>query len=142
MAPVDDLQLAVRADLRTHVAYVVRGLGPARQHVQHGQRRSRSRERRKVLGRFRDELVEEMALERDEPVFGPQKLGFSALQLAGNVALGVGNGLLALVVLRHVALPSPRDLDEIAEDLVVADLEARDTGALALARLEGRDPSF
>src|SRR5690606_25972454 len=51
----------------------------------------------------------------------------------------VGQRLLALVVGRDAVQIGARHFQVVTEDLVVADLERRDAGALALARLERRD---
>ena len=64
------------------------------------------------------------------------------LQLRRDVALGVLQRLLAHVVGGDFLLVRVRDLDVIAEDLVVADLERGDFRALDLARLEARDPAL
>src|SRR5437899_5936164 len=47
---------------------------------------------------------------------------------------------LALVVVRRLRALCGRDFEVVAEDFVVADPRAADTGALAFAQLEGRDP--
>ena len=62
------------------------------------------------------------------------------LQLRRDVALGVLERLLALVVGRDLGGVGVRDLDVVAEDLVEADLEAGDAGAGDLLGLEAGDP--
>ncbi len=64
------------------------------------------------------------------------------LQVRRDIAFAVGGGLLAHVVVRHVAEIGLRDLDVVAEDGVVADFERVDAGAFALACLEVRDPGL
>ncbi len=61
------------------------------------------------------------------------------LQLRSGEALGVGQGLLAFVVCRDQGQVGTRDLDGISEDIVKANLEGMDAGALALPLLDGGD---
>ncbi len=78
-------------------------------------------------------------LQRHPALVGTQDLGFVVGQLGGHEALGIGHGLFAGVVRGHVGQVGARDLDVVAEDAVVLDLERGDPGALALARLDGHD---
>src|SRR3989454_11487772 len=64
---------------------------------------------------------------------------FRSLQLRRHVALGAGEGLAPLVIGRYSRLVGVRDLEVIAEHPVEPDLERRDTGALALPRLQRGD---
>ena len=57
------------------------------------------------------------------------------LELLGDVPLAVGQGLLADVVRGHLVVEGVADLDVVAEDLVVAHLQAADAGALLLPGL-------
>ena len=62
------------------------------------------------------------------------------LELLGDVALAVDERLLADVGVGHLVVIGLGDLDVIAEDLVVADLERLDAGPLLLAGLQlGQD---
>ena len=89
-----------------------------------------------------------LAAQHDEQVvfalvdllLGRQHLFFVFLQFRRDVALGVLEGLLAQVVGRHLAGVGVGDLDVIAEDLVVADLQAGDAGAGDFLGLEAGDP--
>src|SRR5439155_1761540 len=76
---------------------------------------------------------------RRNALLRPQHLRLVLLQLRRHVALGAGEGLAPLVIGRDPRLVGVRDLDVVAEHLVEADLERRDTGALALPRLQRRD---
>ena len=76
-------------------------------------------------------------------LLGREDLLLVLLQLRRDVALGVLDRLLADVVGGDLALAlrlGVRDLDVVAEDLVEADLEARDAGAADLLGLELGDP--
>ena len=117
--------------------------------VAHGDRGQRGRWRRsprplarcaRMAGaRARDraeELVVEAQLDGDRLLFRADDLLFELLEIGRDVALGVGERLLADVVRRHLGEVRFRDLDVVAEDGVEADLERGDAGALALARLD------
>ena len=64
---------------------------------------------------------------------------FVFLELGGSVALGVDEGLLALVVGGREMQIGLGNLDVVAENLVETDLERTDGGALALALFHGGD---
>ncbi len=72
-------------------------------------------------------------------LFGRQHFAFVFLQFAGSEPLRVHEGLFAFVVGGRQVQVGFRNLNVIAKNLVVADLERCDSGALALALLHGRD---
>ena len=142
MAPVVELDHAAVVDLRPAVAVPVRHLGERRQRVGggHARRRAPAAARRRPATRVA-QRGEELQLQRDPPLVGAEDLRLELGELGGDEALGVGEGLLAPVVGRDGGEVRARDLDVVAEDAVVADLERGDAGALALARLDGGDPA-
>jgi hypothetical protein len=71
-----------------------------------------------------------------------QDLGFVVGQLVGDKALAVDGGLLADVVGRYLGQVGAGDLDKVAKDLVVTDLQRRDSGSLALAFFDAQDVIF
>ena len=73
--------------------------------------------------------VEDLHLALDDALVRAEDLLFVLLQRRGDEALAAGDGLLAVVVGRHVAEIRLRDLDVIAEHAVVADLQVADPGA-------------
>ena len=80
------------------------------------------------------------ALLQDEHLLlGAENLLLVLFQFARNVTLGVGEGLLAYPRLGDLVLVGVADLDIVAENVVVADLERRDAGGLALALLDARE---
>jgi hypothetical protein len=83
-----------------------------------------------------------MLLERPQALLGAQHLRLVGLERSGHVPLGADERLLPLVVGRHEVFVRLRDLDVVAEDLVVADLERWDARPLALRRLELREPAL
>ncbi len=84
-------------------------------------------------------LGEQLLFKREDLVFGVEHFALVILQLRRGEALGVGQGLLALVIGRREVLVGARDFDVVAEDVVEAHLERLDAGACALARLDLRD---
>ena len=76
------------------------------------------------LGRhlFAD-LLKQGVFQIADAVFGPQHLFFVVFQLFGDEALGIGQGLAADVIGRYGCQVAFGDLDGVAEDPVVADLE-------------------
>ncbi len=73
-------------------------------------------------------------------VLRAQDFLFVLLQFGRDVALGVLERLLALVIARDLGGVRVRDLDVVAENPVEADLEGVDAGALDFVRLKAGDP--
>ncbi len=83
--------------------------------------------------------AEQLRLAHGHPLLGAQHLRLVVLELGRDVALGAGQRLAPLVVGGHLRGVGVGDLEVVAEDLVEADLERRDPGALALALLQRGD---
>ncbi|MEZ4366926.1 MAG: hypothetical protein R2939_11635 [Kofleriaceae bacterium] len=81
----------------------------------------------------------QLALAGGQGVLGGQHPALELGQLRGDEALAGGHRLLAHEVRRHPRELALADLDVVAEDPVVADLEAGDARGLPLARLDGED---
>ena len=88
------------------------------------------------------EVGEELVFEFLGAFLGAEDLVLVFLELGGDVAFGVLDGLLADVVGRDLGALGVGDLDVVAEDLVEADLEAGDAGAPDLFGLEAGDPGL
>ena len=67
---------------------------------------------------------------------GTEDLAFQLLEFLGDVALAAGERLLADVGLRHQIFVAVADLDKVAKDVVVADLQFGDAGLLPQAGLQ------
>ncbi len=80
---------------------------------------------------------EQLVFERVVALARGQDLLLQVLELLRDVALAVDERLLADVGLGHLILEGVGDLDVVAEDLVVADLQRADAGALLFLRLDG-----
>ncbi len=94
------------------------------------------------LGRhlFADTL-EQGVFQVADSLLGSQHLFLVILQLIGDEAFGVGQGLAADVVGRHGPQVTLGDLDGITEDPVVADLEGGNAGARPFLGLQaGNEP--
>ena len=93
-----------------------------------------------VSGALLTQRHEQLLLARLQLVLGAEHLGFACFEVGRDVTLGVRQRLTALIVRWHLVAVRVRDLEVEAEHLVVANLEARDTRAHALADLQVRDP--
>ena len=78
-------------------------------------------------------------LERQNLLLGVEHLALVVLQLRRGEALGVDQRLLAFVIGGREVQIGVGDFDVVAEDVIEADLERLDAGALPLARFDLRD---
>ena len=79
------------------------------------------------------------ALDLDGALLRGEDFGFVVLELGRGEALGIDEGLLALVVGGDGGEIGFGDLDVVAEDGVEANFEGADAGAAALALFDGGD---
>ena len=93
-------------------------------------------------GHLLAELGEELILQGGGPVGGGEDGVLQFLQLLGDVALAVHQGLLADVVRRDLLPEGVGDLDVVAEDLVVPDFQGADAGLLLLPLLQLREEAL
>ena len=87
-------------------------------------------------------VPEEFFLPGDGAFFGVEDFLFFDLEFLGVVALCVGEGLFADVVVRDEGDVGFADFDEVAEGAVVLDAEVFDAGALLLFGLEVGEPGL
>ena len=132
-----DLVAVVHVRLRVVVDR--RRLGQRGQRVERGQRARRVLDARRLRGDLGAQPLEQLDLPLEDPLVGAEHLLLVLLQRRRDVALAAGDRLLALVVGRHGVQVRLRDLDVVAEDPVVADLERGDAGPRALLLLHLRD---
>ena len=76
------------------------------------------------------QLVKQAALQRDEPLVRAKDLAFQLLQLLRDVTLAGGEGLFTDVSLRHKVFVGVAHLDEVAEHMVITDLQLGDASLL------------
>ena len=131
-------------NLRPHVTALDRQLRQACRDVEHGQRLGRVLD---LGGRRRHgggELVERFELDPERAIGGARDLGLELAEFGGGEAhlprkrLAMNEGRVERR--RHHSLAVLRgDLDEIAEHVVVADLERAHGGQIGVARLQRRN---
>ena len=137
VAPLADVECAREVDLGADVVVFHRRLRQRAQRVEpgHGVRR-----RLHACDLARDELahlIEERILQLRDALARGQERILEILELVRKIALARDQCLLADIVLRQLGnARAVRNVDVIAEDLVVADLELFGAGSLALALLE------
>ena len=124
----------------TAVAMLGRQFGQGGQDIQNGQGPGHLLETGDLLSQAFPQVQEEFRLPFDPDLFRPQDPGFVILEVRGDEALGVHQGLLADVVGGHQVQVGLGDLQVIAEDLVVAHFQAVDAGAAALLGFQAGDP--
>ena len=82
-----------------------------------------------------DEVVEETRLQRENLILSPQNLLLVLLQFLRDIALRLGQRLLAHPFRRHLFLIRIAHLQIVAKHVVIAYLQRRDTRLLSLALL-------
>ena len=140
MPAADEPEHRLIDDPRLNPAVAARGLGQSGGRVERGEAARVRLDPRGVVGDGAAEILEEPGLQRANLLLGAEHRGLEVRELGGDVALGVDEGLLAVVVGGHAGGVGLRHLEVVAEHLVVADLERVDSGARALPRLELGDP--
>ncbi len=86
--------------------------------------------------------MEQIVFDLDNAVLGPQNLLFIFLEGRGNVAFGVGQGLLSLVVLGHPGDVTFGHFDVVTKDLVEPHLKGRNPCALPFLQFQAGDPAL
>ena len=117
-------------------AYPVQCLGAfcqGGQHIQFGHGSGAALQGVQVGGHFFQQLLIQTLFQGQRLAGGRQGLVLEFLQLRGNKALGILQGLAALVIHRRIIGLSPGQLDVIAVDLVVLHPQGGEAGALTLA---------
>ena len=90
-----------------------------------------------LSGNGKTQLREQFKFQCRDPVGGGENVALQVLQLLGDIALTVYEGLLADIGVRHLIFKGIGHLDVVAENLVVADFQGADAGFLLLLRLHG-----
>ena len=137
MAAVVDLDHAGIVHHRAAVAVFDRDDGKRRERVK---LRDRGGGLLDALGARADLVAqggEDLVFERVVTLPRGQDLLLQVLELLRDVALAVDERLLADVGVGHLILEGIGDLDVVAEDLVVADLQRADAGAFLFLRFNG-----
>ncbi len=90
---------------------------------------------RNELAQRLHQLCIELCFQHQYLVLRAENLLFVLLQFLGNVAFGIGKGLLAYPLCRHFVFMRVAHLDVVAKDIIVAYLQAGNFRQLALALL-------
>ena len=106
------------------------------EHVQRGDAGGAVLQRAQVLLQAADQVLVQCLFARQGAFARGQHLVLELLQLGGDEALRALQGLATHIVVGRIGGARLADLDVIAVHPVVADLEAVDAGALALAGLQ------
>ena len=139
MAAAGDVHFAGVAKLRARIAVLGRHLGERGGDIQLRDRGRRGANALRLLRRLLPDFGEDALLDFEDLLFGGQNLALVFLQLRRGEALRVDQGLLAFVIGGGEVEIGLRDLDVVAEDIVEADFERADAGAVAFAGFDLRD---
>ena len=140
MAPTFYVNHEVVGQDRTDVAVRLGHLGQRGGSVEFGDGVGRSEQARRGGRDLAQKLPVELALQLQDALLCVEDQRLVFLQLRRDVALGVDQRLFADVVGRDERRVRLRDLDVVAENLVVADLQRFDARALPFDRLQVGDP--
>ena len=135
VAALPDVEHRAVVNDGTHVAVLLGCLGKAQQAVQVCQQVGVDLYLRNELLHGQHQLIKQPRLQRQYLVLGTQNLFLVFLQLLRDVALGLCQGLLAHPLLRHLVLVGVAHFEVVAEDVVVAYLQALYARLLCLALL-------
>ena len=133
MAAAFDVQPCVVDQCRPGPVEFARAFGEAAQHVEFAQRTRGALQWFEVAVEFVENAFVQQLLARQRTLARRQHFVLELFQLFGDVALGAGQGLASGVVDRRFHGLALADLDVIAVDAVVADLERGDAAARPLA---------
>jgi hypothetical protein len=140
MAAVVDLEVAFVADVGTAVLVESGAFREGGEDIELGEGVGGLLEGRELAEGGFAELEEEVVFEFGAAFIGAQDLGLHILELRGDEAFAVGDGLFADVMGRDFLKVGFGDFDEVAEDGVEADFEGGDSGLLDFLELELGDP--
>ena len=138
MAPLLDFDALAFVKHRAHIVPLAGDACERLEAVDAGDGRGTLLQRLELGADEAHQLVVDALFEHEHLLLGTQNLLLVFLELLGDVTLGVGQRLLADPRVGHLVLVGIADLDVITEDIVVAQLERRDAGRLALALLDAQ----
>ena len=142
MAPLPDFDGPGLVHIRAAVSVPHRHGGQGRQGVRLGHGGGGFQNPPGEGGNLLAELGEQLVLQGHHPLGGGEDGVFQLLQFLGDVPLRPRQGLLADVALRHLALVAVGNLNGVAKDLVVLDLQGPDARALPLPGLHLGDDAL
>ena len=122
MPPARDDDLILVRDPGPVISIFVRHLGQGEQGIEGADGRGGALNSAVLPCQPLPQLPKKLVLQGLDPFLGPQDLILVLLELRRDEPLGIGQGLLADVVLRNQIQVGPGDLDVVAEDLIVSHL--------------------
>ena len=137
-----DINLSAAVQLRTHIVVVLGNVGKRCIHIEPCQSLRRALNPLRLTGNRIAHRTEKIIFQRVQLVLCAKNRIFQLLQTRCDVALGVRQRLFSGIVIRDKIFKRVRDLQIIAEYLVVFDLHIFDAGFLALTCLKLTQPLF
>ena len=120
----------------------VRNLRHGGQDIDDGNSGSRLLKPRYLLRDLTPNLFKEPVFQLTDGFLGTQYFGFKFFELRGDESLGIDQGLLPHVMVWHEMEIALGDLDIVAEDLIVSNLQGGDSRFLSLLCFQLKDPAF
>ena len=121
MPPLADFNFIREIHRGAAVVVIQRHSGQAAQHIQPGYGRRRLLDARQLRRNRRSHLLVQLGRAVNGLLLGVQYPFLQLLYLLGNVPLGIGQGLLADIVRRHLILEGIGYFNVIAEHPVIPD---------------------
>ncbi len=140
MTASGDLDDRAVVHCRTDITPAFRHLRQGRVDIQQGDALGQLAQTLALCGQLRAHLPEDLLLQLQPALVRVEDQGLVLLQFRRDVALRVGEGLLADVLRGDLISVDVGDLQIVAEDFVVAHLEALDAQTLPLGALQVRHP--
>ena len=136
MSAFPDVDGAAGVDLRADIAVALRDSGKRAEYICLSQRPCGLLDPQRTVGDLVPKLHEQVILQLHQPVLRPQNGLLQLFQLRRDVTLRIHQRLLADIILGNLSAIAVRDLQIIAEDLVVADFHFLDASPLLLTGLD------
>ena len=137
-----DINLSATVQLRTHIVVVLGNVGKRCIHIEPCQSLRRALNPLRLTGNRIAHRTEKIVFQRIQFILRTENRILEFLQTRGNVALRIRQRLFSRIVIRDKIFKRVRDLQIIAEYLVVFDLHIFDAGFLALTCLKLTQPLF
>ena len=135
MPATDNIQRHPLTDLGTHIPLARGNLGERTKHIQPRECRRHTLETPNLRPRHSAQRLEQLPLEGLNTLGSVQYLLLELLERRRDIPLRAGQRLTTLIIRRNQMRVRVRDLNEIAEHAIVADLERCNSCALTLRRL-------
>jgi hypothetical protein len=139
VAAADDEEFAGVVEFRANVAAIGGEFRERGEDVELGDGGSGAAEASGFGGDAGADVNEELALDLEDAFVGGENFALVVFEFGRGEALGVHEGLLAFVICGSVGEIGFGNFDVVAEDLIEADFEGVDAGALAFALFHGGD---